>query len=72
MKVVPYFLLGQLNPTNLSTSVVLLPLAIVSNMAGVWLVRRTPTEFFYKIVYILIFLIGLELIYTGTLAVLRE
>jgi hypothetical protein len=34
-------------------------------------VRRTPTEFFYKIVYILIFLIGLELIYTGTLAVLR-
>jgi uncharacterized membrane protein YfcA len=71
MKVVPYFLLGQLNPTNMSTSLVLLPLAIVANMAGVWLVRRTPTEAFYKIVYILIFLIGLELIYTGTAAVLR-
>jgi uncharacterized protein len=71
MKVVPYFLLGQLNATNVSTSVVLLPLAVLTNFAGVWLVRRTPTEFFYKIVYVLIFLIGLELIYTGAAAVLR-
>jgi len=71
MKVVPYFLLGQLNPTNVSTSLVLLPLAVVANFIGIWLVRRTPTEAFYKIVYILIFLIGLELIYTGAAAVLR-
>jgi uncharacterized membrane protein YfcA len=71
LKVLPYFLLGQLNLTNLSTSAVLLPLAIVTNIAGVWLVRRTPTEAFYKIVYLLIFLIGLELIYTGAAAMLR-
>jgi uncharacterized membrane protein YfcA len=71
MKVVPYFLLGQLNPTNASTSLVLLPLAVLTNIIGVWLVRRTPTEFFYRIVYILIFLIGLELIYTGVSGVLR-
>jgi uncharacterized membrane protein YfcA len=71
MKVLPYFLLGQLNPVNLSTSLLLLPLAVVTNIAGVWLVRRTPTEFFYKIVYVLIFLIGLELIYTGAAAMLR-
>jgi uncharacterized membrane protein YfcA len=71
MKVVPYFLLGQLNPTNVSTSLVLLPLAVLTNIIGVWLVRRTPTEFFYRIVYILIFLIGLELIYTGVSGVLR-
>jgi uncharacterized membrane protein YfcA len=70
LKVVPYFLLGQLNPVNLRTSLVLLPLAVLTNIAGVWLVRRTPTEFFYRIVYILIFLIGLELIYTGAAAVL--
>jgi uncharacterized membrane protein YfcA len=71
LKVLPYFLLGQLNPVNLSTSAVLLPLAIATNLAGVWLVRRTPTEAFYKIIYLLIFLIGLELIYTGGAAMLR-
>jgi uncharacterized membrane protein YfcA len=65
LKVLPYFLLGQLNPVNLASSALLLPLAIVSNIAGVWLVRRTPAEAFYKVIYVLIFLIGLELIYTG-------
>jgi len=65
LKVVPYFLLGQLNPLNMGTATLLLPLAVATNVAGVWLVRRTPTEFFYKIVYLLIFLIGLELIVTG-------
>ena len=65
LKVLPYFLLGQLNPTNLATSAVLLPLAVVTNVAGVWLVRRTPAEAFYKIIYLLIFLIGLQLIYAG-------
>jgi uncharacterized protein len=71
MKVVPYFLLGQLNPVNMSTALVLLPLAVVANIAGVWLVKRTPTEFFYRIVYVLIFLIGLQLIYTGGMALWR-
>ena len=70
LKVLPYFMLGQLNPTNLGTSAVLLPLAIATNMAGVWLVRRTPAAFFYKVVYLLIFLIGIELIYTGASKVL--
>jgi len=72
LKVVPYFLLGQLNLTNLSTSLVLLPLAILTNVAGVWLVRRTPTEFFYRIVYILIFLIGLDLIRAGVTGLLAR
>ena len=71
LKVLPYFMLGQLNPTNLGTSAALLPLAVVTNMAGVWLVRRTPVEAFYKIIYWLIFLIGLQLIYAGTMQVLR-
>ena len=72
LKVVPYFLLGQLNLANVSTSLVMLPLAIVTNIAGVWLVRRTPTEFFYRIIYVLVFLIGLELIRGGTMALLAH
>ena len=71
LKVVPYFLLGQLNPTNLGTSAALLPLAVAANLGGVWLVRRTPAEAFYKIIYLLIFLIGLQLLYAGGVEVLR-
>jgi uncharacterized membrane protein YfcA len=65
LKVVPYFLLGQLDAVNMSTALVLLPLAVAANLAGVWLVRRTPAEAFYKVIYVLIFLLGLELIYSG-------
>lgn len=71
LKVLPYFMLGQLNPTNLMTSAALLPLAVVTNIAGVWLVRRTPAEAFYKIIYLLIFLVGLQLIYAGSMQVIR-
>ncbi len=65
MKVVPFFFLGQLHTTNLMTSLTLLPLAVVTNLAGVWLVRRTPVELFYRIAYVLVFLVSLELIRNG-------
>ena len=65
MKVVPYFALGQFSPRTLATSAVLLPFAIAANFLGLWLVRRTPTELFYKIAYVLMFLISLGLIWQG-------
>ena len=71
MKVVPYFALGQFSPRTLATSVVLLPLAIVANLAGLWLARRTPTELFYKIAYLLVLVISLALIWQGTSVLLR-
>jgi uncharacterized membrane protein YfcA len=72
MKVVPYFALGQFSPRTLATSVVLLPLAIVANLAGLWLARRTPTELFYKIAYLLVFVISLALIWQGTSVLMRS
>ncbi|MDC7784862.1 sulfite exporter TauE/SafE family protein [Rhodoplanes sp. TEM] len=66
LKVVPYFALGHFTGEALGTSTVLLPLAVVSNFLGIWLVRRTPTELFYKISYILIFLISVALLWQGT------
>jgi hypothetical protein len=63
MKLVPYFALGQFSPRTLATSVVLLPFAIASNFFGLWLARRTPTELFYQITYLLMFLISLALIW---------
>lgn len=71
MKVAPYFMLGQFSPELLKTAAVLLPLAVAANLAGVWLVRRTPVELFYRIIYVLIFLIGCELIRQGLVALWR-
>jgi len=40
----------------------LLPAALLANYAGLWLVRRTPTELFFRIAYVLMLLIAIELI----------
>jgi uncharacterized membrane protein YfcA len=65
MKIVPYFMLGQFTPRNLSTSLALLPIAVTANFAGVWLVRRTPTEVFYRIAYVLLLMISVTLLWQG-------
>jgi uncharacterized protein len=65
MKLVPYFALGQFSPRTLATSAVLLPFAVATNFLGLWLARRTPTELFYRITYLLMFLISLALIWQG-------
>ena len=71
MKVIPYFALGQFSTAGLWTSLVLVPLAVATNFFGIWLVRRTPQEVFYKLAYILMFLIALELIRQGGMALWR-
>lgn len=66
MKVVPYMALGQFSVRNFATSAVLLPLAVLTNFLGIWLVRITPTEQFYRIAYALMLLIALALLWQGT------
>jgi uncharacterized membrane protein YfcA len=61
-KIPAYNALGVLTWNNLATGAVLLPVAIMANYAGIWLVRRTPTELFYRIAYVLMFFIAVELI----------
>jgi uncharacterized membrane protein YfcA len=68
LKVGPYFALGQFSTQGLGTSAVLLPLAVVTNLLGIWLVRVTPTKMFYQIAYVLVFLISLALIWLGAAA----
>jgi len=63
IKVGPYFLLGQFSTENLGTSSVLFPIALVSTLAGVWLVRRIEPARFYTIIYTLTFVVGVKLIY---------
>jgi len=69
IKVVPYFLLGQFSTENLLTSAVLFPLAIVTNLVGIWVVRVIPNVWFYRVTYVLVFLIALELIRGGAAGV---
>jgi hypothetical protein len=71
LKVIPFFALGQFSAAGLATSVALFPFALITNALGIWLVRRVPPEAFYKITYLLVFLISLELIRSGTAALLR-
>jgi uncharacterized membrane protein YfcA len=63
LKIPPYFLLGQFSRENLSLSAGLIPVAILSAFAGVWLVRRVSTDRFYAIILALTFLIGVKLTY---------
>jgi uncharacterized protein len=65
LKVLPYFALGQFSKENMATAGTLFPLAIVSTLAGVWLVRRVDAERFYTLVYALTFLTGLRLVWDG-------
>jgi uncharacterized membrane protein YfcA len=63
IKVPAYIALGQFTHANLLTAAVLLPVAIGSTFAGVWLVRRVPAERFYVAIYVLMVLVGAKLLW---------
>lgn len=71
LKVIPYLALGQFSTKGLGTSLALLPLAMASNALGFWLVRVTPQEIFYRITYIVMFVISVELVREGVLDMMR-
>ncbi|MFK8016347.1 MAG: sulfite exporter TauE/SafE family protein [Gammaproteobacteria bacterium] len=61
IKIIPYAMLGMLAPANLTTSLVLLPLAPIGVYLGVLANRRLSNEMFYNTIYASIFLVGLVL-----------
>jgi hypothetical protein len=71
LKVVPYLALGQFSMKGFGTSLVLLPLAILTNQIGFWVVRITPTVLFFRVTMIILFLISLELTRSGMTDILR-
>ena len=72
IKIVPYAMLAQFTVKNVSTSLVLLPLAVFSNFVGIWLIKVVPTAQFFRITYVLLFVLGSVLFYQGTAHMLRE
>lgn len=70
LKIGPYFLLAQFSAKNFATSLLLVPIAVLANFAGIWLVRITPTGLFYNIAYVLLFAISLLLLWQGIAAII--
>ncbi len=63
VKLVPYFALGQFDATNLTASLVLLPLAPVATLAGAWVVRRLRPDTFYAVSYLTVAAIAVKLVW---------
>lgn len=64
-KLVPYTALGLFDTSTLLTSLVLSPLAPLSILTGIWIVRRIPVEPFYRIAYACVLIIGLKMLWDG-------
>ena len=65
MKVPAFAALDQFNRTNALATLVLLPVAVASTFAGVWMVRRLDAARFYPILYLLMMAIGIRLIWSA-------
>jgi uncharacterized membrane protein YfcA len=63
VKLVPYWALGQFNPTNLEVAALLSPIAIAGALIGYKLTAIIPEGIFYRIVEVALFFISLKLIH---------
>ncbi len=61
-KLVPYYFLGQLNTSNLTTSLLFAPLAPLGVWLGVWMHNRVSEKAFFQVSYALLFASGVKLI----------
>lgn len=67
LKLGPYAWLGQLDGSNLATSLVLLPLAPVGIVLGARLHHRIDETIFFRVVYASLVVLGAKLVWDGTL-----
>jgi uncharacterized membrane protein YfcA len=65
VKLMPFAALGLLDPRNLATSLLLLPVAPLGVWLGVWLVRRIDPTWFYRLAYVGMGVAGFKLLYDG-------
>lgn len=65
IKLIPYALLGQFDPGNLLTALVLMPVAIVGVQLGVWLHHHVDAVWFYRLSYAFLLITGGRLFLQG-------
>ncbi len=64
-KIIPYAWLGLIDLRNMSTALMLMPLAPVGVWIGIRLVPHIPPKLFYRLVYVGMFLTGVKLLWDG-------
>jgi uncharacterized protein len=64
-KVLPYASLDLVDLRNLLTSLVLLPLAPLGVVLGVWALKRIDSTWFYRLAYSFMGLTGCKLLWDG-------
>lgn len=65
MKVPSYLALGSLNAQTLTAAALLMPLAVISTIGAVRLIRRMDPARFYTLIYTLMVLLGAKLVWDG-------
>ena len=63
VKLIPYYFLDLLAPSNLKISISLVPIAVISVVIGYHLQKKISEKIFFNLIYILLFIAGLKLIY---------
>lgn len=62
IKLIPYYFLGLIRLGNLSTILLLSPLAFIGVRLGIWLNQRFSNQWFTRFIYVFLFLTGLQLL----------
>ena len=65
IKVPGYVMLGTLNWQTLASAVLLMPLAVISTLITLRLIRKLQSHRFYTIVYVLMVVLGAKLVWDG-------
>ena len=65
VKLLPYYLLGQLSWTNLKTAAILMIPAAIAVLVGVKLIRILPEELFFRLIRWALLLLSLKLMWDG-------
>ena len=65
VKLVPYTFLDLLTLRNLTTSLILMPVAPLGIKLGYWLLHKLSEELVYRILYLSLFVLGIKMILDG-------
>ena len=65
VKIIPYYFLGQLAPSYMLVSLILLPLAPIGITIGYYLHKKISEKIFYNFIYFFLAIGGFKLIYDG-------
>jgi uncharacterized membrane protein YfcA len=63
LKLLPYWQLGQLSFGNLELAGLVAPFAVAAVFGGVWLTRKIHDRWFFRIVYLALFLVSAKLVW---------